>query len=537
MKHQVFSKVKAMLSKVNPLIMLIPLLTIILLGILLTFLPEQSVTVINAIRYVLGDTMSIFYLLIGLGIFIVLLVLALTKFGKIKLGTADDKPMKAFTWGAMIFTMTMAGDLLFFSFTEWTYYYGQTTPLSNVTDEATAMLTYSFFHWGFIPWAIYLVLAAAYAFLFFVRKRRDHQAMSEACRPLLGKQTDGPIGKSIDILTIIGLLLGTATTFSITTPLMTAIVTALFPALAGYDLIISIVLLLITASIYSTAVLAKKSGIPFIAKLTTIVFATLMALVFVLSDMRYTLELGFQSLGQMIQNFIPMATWLDPNRSSGFPQVNTVFYWAYWLAWCTATPFFIAKISKGRTLKQMLLGGLLAGSLGTFASFTIFGSFAIHWQQTLPAGIDFTTLYPDVYAMTVGMIQTIVPGVPAVASIIMFLVLAVIILLYSSTFDALTEVVSAISYKRLDIEASAKKPVKIFWLIIFLILPIALLILTKWQIDTGASTTTKDLLMSVSIIGAFPISIIVILIIVSFFKDLLKHKKEVEQEHESNSSL
>ena len=491
---------------------------------LITLFPAASTTAIETLRDILGNKFGWYYLMFGLAILGILLYMAFSKIGKIKLGKDNDKPISLFAWGTMIFTATMAGDILFYAFHEWTYYFNSSFLEQSVTTDSQRVLwssSYSLFHWGLIPWSFYLVLAAIYSFMFFKSGRRDKQKLSEACRPLLGKHSDKASGKAINIIAIVSLIAGTSTTFSITAPLMTGIVSKLFNI--PYSDLIAVLLLIIIAGIYAAAVLTKK-GIENVAKLTTILYSFLIALFFVLGNGRFIIETGLQGLGNMLQNFFSMATWTDPLRTSngggtatGFPQDWTIFYWAYWIAWSVATPFFIAKISKGRTIKQVLVGGGIAGLLGTFASFIVLGGFGMNLQTSgVFDAIGIMNEGASAAEMIIAMIGTLNSS-----TLILILLLVVMIGLYASTFDAITLVMSSFSYKKLDIDENPSKKVKVYWAAIFIILPIALVFLE----------TTTQLLMSLAIIGAFPMTIITTLAIISFFKEL-KQKKVIDDERQ-----
>lgn len=511
---------KNALKKFDLTVLVVPAVIVVILGLIITLLPEGSSKVITSVRNFLGNDLGIYYLLFGLAAFFCLLYFAFSKIGKIKIGKETDKPMKTITWGILIFTSTMAADILFYSFHEWTYYYNSQVLNQVYDDIATKQLwssTYSLFHWGVIPWSFYLILAVVYAFMFFNSKRDDKQKMSEACRPLLGRHVDGIAGKTINICAVVGLLCGTATTFSVATPLMTGIFCSLFGI--NNNPMITISILLVITIIYTIAVIFGYKGISIIAKITTCFFGFLLAFFFIAGGPRYIIESGFQGLGNMIQNFFRMATWTDPVRVSngegaisGFPQDWTIFYWAYWIAWCVATPFFIAKISKGRTIKQIVLGGGLAGLLGTFSSFMVFGGYGLHLQTE--GVIDAAGLMASGATPTEVIIE-ILKTLPA-SKFVMVLILITMIGLYASTFDALTDVVSCFSYKKLNVNEAPSKWIKITWAIIFLILPISLVFLD----------TTNQLLQSVAIIGAFPLSFIMILVVMSFFKDVKKVNAE-----------
>lgn len=511
-----------MIKKLDKSVAFVPTILVLIIGLLITLFPVASTTVIETLRNILGNKFGWYYLMFGLAILGVMIYMAFSKIGKIKLGKDNDKPISLFAWGTMIFTATMAADILFYAFHEWTYYFNSSFLEQSVTTDSQRVLwssSYSLFHWGLIPWSFYLVLAAIYSFMFFKSGRRDKQKLSEACRPLLGKHSDKASGKVINIIAIVSLIAGTSTTFSITAPLMTGIVSKLFNI--PYSDFIAILLLVIIAGMYAASVLTKK-GIENVAKITTILFSFLISLFFILGDSRFIIETGLQGLGNMLQNFFAMSTWTDPLRASngggtatGFPQDWTIFYWAYWIAWAVATPFFIARISKGRTIKQVLIGGGIAGLLGTFASFIVLGGFGMNLQTS--GAFDAIGMMNE-GATAAEMIIAMI-GTMNGSTAILILLLVVMLGLYASTFDSITLVMSAFSYKKLDIDENPAKRVKVYWVVVFIILPIALVFLE----------TTTQLLMSLAIIGAFPMTIIMTLVIISFFKEL-KQKKVLKNE-------
>lgn len=509
-------KIRDKFKEFDKMILFIPATIVICLGILITVFATQAETVIMTIRTFLGEKFGWYYLLFGLAAFALVLFLAFSKIGKIRLGKETDEPMKLGTYGILIFTSTMAADILFYSMHEWTYYFNASNALTNAgsTDRILNASTYTYFHWGLIPWAFYLVLAVVYAFMFFTRKKRDAQGMGQMCMPLFNKMKRPRLANELksttNIVAVIGLLLGTSTTFSVTTPLMTAIVCKLFGIASSP--VISVVILIVIAAIYTAAVLVGYKGISIVAKITTILFSLLLAAFFIMGNPLFILENGVQGIGNMFVNLFSMATWTDPARvSGGFVQDWTVFYWAYWIAWCVATPFFIAKISKGRTIKQVLLQGGIAGLLGTFTSFTIFGGFGMNAQVN---GFDFVGLIASGASPAQCIIELICSN-GNFWYVALPLLLLTMFGLYASTFDALTDVVSSFSYKKLDIDKSPSKGVKIYWALLFLVLPITLIFLDS----------TNQLLQSMSIIGAFLLTFIMICVVVSFFIELKQHYK------------
>lgn len=489
----------------------IPLLGVLILGGIFMALPNKSALVLSYIRNLLGNDLGLYYLILGLGIFLCTMGIAFSKYGKIKLGNIEKPEYSSFNWGMMIFTSTMAADILFYSLCEWAMYANESylEGLGGVQKWAS---TFPLFHWGPIAWSFYIILAVAFGFMLHVRKK-NKQKFSEACRPLLGKRVDGALGKIIDLIAIFALIAGTATTFSLATPLLSEAISYIFGISSGTGL--TIVILLIIALVYTLTVWFGMKGISKLANYCSYLFFALL-LYFLIggNEARYILETGFSAIGNLVQNFVGMATATDPLRESLFPQNWTIYYWAYWMVWCVATPFFIGKISKGRTVKNTILGAFGWGLAGTFTSFIILGNYGL--AQQMKHGLDITSIIETGnYSLGILEVFKTLP-LPKVG---LLLLAVTMIAFYSTTFDALTMVISSYSYKKLDVSEEPNKKVRVFWAIIFIILPIALIF----------AENTLYSLQSVSIIAAFPIGFIILLIIISFFKDANKYIEECKK--------
>ena len=498
-------------KKVDWMITLVPLTIIIVLCILFFCMPDQSNAVISQIRFFLGDTLGSYYLIIGLGVFLLSIFIDSSKYGNIVLGGKNEKPKYSFfSWGAMMFTAGLAADILFYSFSEWILY--ATDPhiaeLGSIQDWASV---YPIFHWSLIPWGFYLVLAAAFGFMLHVRKR-ERQKYSEACRPLLGKYTDGFAGRLIDLLAVFALLAGTATTFSLATPLMASAINELFHVNIDSS-ILTIIILIITCIVYTYSLLHGFKGISFLAKACIYLFFGLLAFVLLFGgEAKYIIETGISSLGRMVQNFFELATFTDPQRTTSFPQNWTIFYWAYWMVWCVAAPFFIGNISKGRTVRQTILGGYAFGVGSTIVSFIILGNYSLGKQ--ISGAADFIAMYQqdgNLYDIIISIIQTL-PCAP----LILTLLLITMIAFYATSFDSIAYIGACYSYHKLGENESPHKFIQLIWCILLILLPIALVF----------SESSMSNLQSVSIIAAFPIAVVIILIAVSFLKDAKKYLKE-----------
>ena len=498
-------------KKVDWFITLIPMFIIVGISFLFFIFPEQSNDILGQIRFFFGDTFGTYYIVIGLGIFIVSIYLCTSKYGSIVLGESDEKPKYSFlTWGSMMFTCGLAADILFYSFSEWVMY-ADNPHIKELGSMQEWAGVFPLFHWSFIPWAFYLVLAIAFGVMLHVRKRK-RQRFSEACRPILGKHTDGVIGRLIDLLAVFALLAGTATTFSVATPLMAAIIENVFHVTIDRT-IITIFIIFITCVVYTYSLLHGFKGISVLAKVCIYMFFGLILFVLLAGGHgRYIIETGIESLGRMVQNFIVLSTYTDPLRSTGFAQDWTIYYWAYWMVWCVAAPFFIGNISRGRTIKQTVLGGYIFGAGSTLTSFIVLGNYGMGLQTS--GEYDFTSQYGsngDAYQVIINIIQTL-----PLAQIVLIWVLLTMIAFYATSFDSIAYTASCYSYKKLEEKENPHKLIQLLWCILLIILPVALVF----------SDSSMNNLQSVSIIAAFPLGIVMILIVCSFFKDARKYLME-----------
>lgn len=493
-------------SRIDWMITLAPFILIVGLAVFLFIYPEQSNEVIGRVRFFFGDTLGSYYLVIGLGVLIVSIYLSFSKYGEIVLGEPNEKPKyNFFTWGSMMFTCGLAADILFYSFAEWVMY--ATNP--HIAEMGGSVMEWAgvfpLFHWSFIPWAFYLVLAVAFGFMLHCRKR-DKQRYSEACLPVLGeKHAHGVVGRVIDLFALFALLAGTATTFSVATPLMAEIIVTLF-GISVSRTAVTIVILLITCAVYTYAVLHGFKGISFLAKLCIYMFFGLQIVVLLIGgEGRFIIENGIQSFGKMVQNFIGLSTYTDPGRSNNFPQDWTIYYWAYWMVWCIAAPFFIGNISQGRTIKQTIMGGYIFGVGSTISSFIILGNYSLGLQSS--GAQDFISMYEengDLYSLIINIIKTMPAG-----SFILVWIMICMIAFYATSFDSIAYTAACYSYKKLDEKEKPHPMITLLWCLLLIVLPIGLVF----------SESSMSNIQSVSIISAFPIGIIMILMIWSFIKD------------------
>ena len=264
---------------------------------------------------------------------------------------------------------------------------------------------------------------------------------------------------------------------------------------------------------YTYAVLHGFKGISFLAKLCIYLFFGLLLIVMLAGGQgRFIIENGIQSLGKMLQNFIELSTYTDPSRTNNFPQDWTIYYWAYWMVWCIAAPFFIGNISRGRTIRQTILGGYIFGIGSTIISFVVLGNYGLGLQAS--GGADFLAMYSengDVYQLILSIIDTMPAG-----NLILSLTLLCMIAFYATSFDSIAYTAACYSYKKIESNEKPHTMIIVLWCLLLIVLPVALVF----------SESSMNNIQSVSIISAFPIGIVMIIMIWSFIKDAKKFMKE-----------
>ena len=497
-------------NKIDWSTVFIPFCLILFLCISFIAAPDGSKQILDQLRSLLGDTFGLYYLVIGLGIFLLSLYLAFSRYGSIRLGKENEKPRYSdFAWSSMMFTAGLAADILFYSFCEWILY-ANDPHIAEMGAMQIWSSTYPIFHWGPIPWSFYLVLAVAFGFMLHVRGCHK-QKYSEACRPILGYKVDGIWGKAIDLLALFALLAGTATTFSLATPLMAQVLSRLTGLPESKWITISI--LIVICIVYTYALVHGMKGISRLSASCMYLFFGLLAYVLLFGgETRYILETGFAAIGNLAQNFLSLATFTDPLRTTSFPQNWTIFYWSYWIVWCVASPFFIGSISRGRTIRQTILGGYIYSLGGTFLSFLILGNYSLGLQAGKK--LDVMGLYgvtQDLYSTIIAIVDTL-----PLAPVVLILLIAAMIAFYATSFDSISLVAASYTYRQMTGDEEPHTAIKVFWAIMLILFPIALVF----------SESSMANLQSVSIIAAFPVALVILMIIASFLKDAGRYLEE-----------
>ncbi|MBP1908339.1 BCCT family transporter [Methanolobus bombayensis] len=328
--------------------------------------------------------------LLGGSIFLLLIIyLMLSPLGDIKLGGDYEKPAYSdLSWFAMLFSCGMGIGLLFWGVSEpiWHYMW----PLyeqPNTAESLHAAMRYSFFHWGFHPWAIYSVVAGSLAY--FSYRKGLPMLLSSTLEPILGREgIDGKWGVAVNTIGVLATLFGIATTLGLGVMQIGAGLEELFGYVSGPTLWVLIITVVTILAVMSTSSGIDR-GIKWLSQINLAVALILMILIFVLGPTLFTLELFTHSVGGYLQNLLQMSFGTDPAGVGveGWGDSWTIFYWAWWIAWAPFVGSFIARVSRGRTIRSFIIGVMLAPTVVSMVWFSIFGGSALFIEHFGAGGI------------------------------------------------------------------------------------------------------------------------------------------------------
>lgn len=477
----------------------------------LVIFPEQGAAWVGVARSFVVENFGFLYLALGFGAGIFMLFIAFSDIGKISLGHPDEKPeFKTSSWAAMLFCAGIGASILYWGTIEWAYYF-QAPPFQIEPYSAEAArwaAAYGIFHWGPLAWAIYLIPALPIAYFFYVR-HRNVLKVSEALLPVLGeRRAHGNTGRVIDVLFVFGMLGGGATTLGLAAPLINEGVHELFGAPKGITTQI-IVLIVCTAIFGGSAYAGLKKGIQNLSIINMWLALGLLSFVFVMGPTVFMANTGLDALGRVLSNIVHMATWIEPFggfdnfEDTQFPQDWTIFYWAWWLAFAPSVGLFIARISRGRTIREMIVGSMFFGTLGCFLFFMCLGNFGMYLQ--LSGQLDVLTVLNEQSATAA--IFAILGEMPMRGLVIgVYTLLAVIFT--ATTFDSISYILASVVQRKIEDEPLRWN--RLFWAAALSFMPITLLLL---QGDDGLAV-----LQTASIVGGAPLLIVAFLLCLAIVK-------------------
>lgn len=359
-------------------------LALILFGVLA---PDTLTRITSAALSFITGNFGWLFILAANGFVLLAVYLALSRYGQVRLGKDSDRPeFRTVSWIGMMFAAGIGIGLIFYGVAEPVSHF--TSPPPGVaapgTEEAARVaLQYTFLHWGLHGWAIYGVAGLALAY--FGYRHGGRNLMSAACHPVLGDRVDGPLGRVIDGLAIFATLFGIVPSLGLGALQINGAMTSLW-GIESSNTVALILIVTMGALMVISAVSGVARGVQFLANAALVTSVAIALFLLVLGPTRHLANTLVESVGGYAFNLIPMSLRTGTFAQSEWVQGNTIFYWVWWIAWAPFVATFIARISKGRTIREFVLGVLLLPSGASFIWFVIFGGSALHLQLT--RGVD-----------------------------------------------------------------------------------------------------------------------------------------------------
>ena len=350
------------------------LITIILSVVLALIFTDQAQSSFENVQNIVSEKGGWIYTLSVNAFIVFCIYMAFGKYGSIRIGGPEARPeFKSTAWFAMLFSTGIGNGLVLFSIADPVRDFMNPPRLSADADPtaiAQEAINFSFLHHGIHGWAIYSVIGLALAY--FTYNRKMPLTIRSAFYPLLGERIHGWIGNLIDVVAVVATLFGLATTMGFGVGQINAGFTHVF-GIPHSLLVQYLIILAITAIATISVVSGVNRGIKFLSEMNVGVAVIIFLMVLVLGPTAFILKGFVQNVGSYLINFIDLATWSGAYDDSSWHNNVTLMYWGWWASWSPFVGTFIARVSKGRTIKEFVLGVLFLPAMVTFLWFSAFG--------------------------------------------------------------------------------------------------------------------------------------------------------------------
>ncbi|MBP3950846.1 glycine betaine uptake BCCT transporter [Bacillus suaedae] len=482
-------------------------ITIVLVAIAVIFgviAPQGFEDLTGNLQGFITTSFGWYYLILVTTIVIFCIFLIFSPVGAIKLGKPDEEPeYTKRTWFAMLFSAGMGIGLVFWGAAEPLSHF-MTPPLAEGgTNEAyKEAMRYTFFHWGIHAWGIYALVALALAYFKF--RKGEPGLISATLKPVLGKSMEGPLGVVVDVIAVFATVVGVATTLGFGAAQINGGLSYLLGVPNNFTvqfIIIAVVTVLFMISAWS----GLGKGIKYLSNTNMVLAIALFLLVFFAGPTILSLNMFTDTIGTYLQSLARMSFRIAPLDEGHRSWINgwTIFYWAWWISWSPFVGIFIARVSRGRTIREFIIGVLLLPALVSFLWFAVFGTAAIEVQNS---GVDLTQFATEevLFAIFNEFPWSALLSIVAVTLISTFFI---------TSADSATFV---LGMQTTNGSLTPPNSVKLTWGVAQS--AVALILLYSGGLQA---------LQNALIAAAFPFSFIMLLMMLSLYKSLAKEKKEL----------
>lgn len=481
----------------------------ILVCIPLGLIPEQSEQFISGLYDRITSNFGVLYQMFAIGTIGFLIWLASSRYGRIRLGGDGDKPeYSTFSWVGMLFCAGTGASLLVWSGVEWAFYIDApplgATPRSQEAFEFAA--AYGPFHWGITAWAFYALPTIAIAYPFYV-KNVSHLRASTSLHAILGKSGENStVGRIVDLAAMIALLGGAGTSLGVNAPTIAASMAELLSIETSFTLeaiVMTVCVGLFGASVY----LGIDRGIRRLSDLNVYLILGFLAFILVVGPTVFLLKSSVNTVGVMLQNFVRMMFWTDPVEKTGFVESWTIFYWAWWIAFALPVGVFITRISRGRTIRQVIVGMLTFGTLGCWLFYFVFGNYSMSLELAETLSVTGSLAENGMYVTVENVVSTLPLSAWALS---LFIVVSVISV--ATTYDSASYTLASTATAELSVGENPARWHRLFWALILGLLPV-------FMMFVGG----LDIIRSAVLVASLPLLIVGVAMVVSLMKSLRAH--------------
>ena len=467
--------------------------------------PRESGEVVNEVRTWITSHFGWLYMIADLTALGILVWLATGRYAHVKLGGPRDEPeFSMFTWIAMLYCAGIGSSLVYWSIIEPIYYL-QTPPFGLAGDRSRAAewaAAYGPFHWGISAWALYCIPTIPIAYSYHVRKETK-LTFSMASQSVLGRHADGLPGKAMDVAVMFGILGSLGTSLGVGTPMIAACVSKILDIPPSFMLNVSI-LIIWTILFGTSAYLGLQKGIARLSNINLCIALALAGFVLIVGPTAFIFNLFANSLSLALDNFFRMSLWTDPIAKEGFPQTWTVFYWAWWVAYAPMMGLFVARISKGRTIRQLVVAMCCWGTLGCWLYFAIFGGYTLDIE--LNGAQSMTTLLAE--RSPAEAIATILASLP-LSSVVLPLVVLLLFIFLATSLDSSAYILASVSTKELHADEEPERWNRVLWAVMLGLMAVMMFAIGGLEVVQASS-----------IVFAFPLLFALVVLVWAFLKNL-----------------
>ena len=421
---------------------------------------ESVQAMVDSVYAVVSDKFGWLFILANIVAFLFSVWIIVSPKGKIRLGGYNCKPeFGNVSWIAMMFTTSCSAGLIVFGFIETIIYSSappyQIEPFSIQAYEYAEM--YSHYHWGINAWTLYVPASVAIGYVLY-HKEKNSISIGDACESVLGSYGRKGFGIIVDVLGTFGAVVAPVTSMGLGMPLLTMLFQEIFGISDKYETVLHIIILSIWILIFGTSVyLGLSKGIKNLSNINIILAFAFMIFVGFLCGILTVIKAEMNALGLYLQNFVRMASYTDPYGDGDFVRNWTVWYWAWLIVYMPLMGVFNARISKGRTIREVAVGQMIFCSLGCWIAMSTLGNYAIKLQKS---GVDIAAVLNSEGQPSA--IMVILRNMPQ-PKVIMVIVAILVFIFMATTVDSSSFVAAETTARHTSSDDHAPRWMRVFW--------------------------------------------------------------------------